>query len=286
MGHHYVPQKYLQGFTQPTNPKALWQFDKGTQQFTETPVSIKRIAQQRQFYADETETALNELVEIPGNAVLTKLRNGDFDLTDTDRANLSVYIATMTHRVPNHRLKADEMAPGVLDNVTSRLRDQIRAFADAGRISSDVAARRLAETDEAHRKFSKTMPVEVQEDLYSPWPSERIIGLIFNMHWRFAVATGGQLFVTTDNPAFFFTCYGLGTQDSELTFPVSNELAIFGSWTPTRETNRIIRKTQFVKEANRRLISDATRFVYHWTNADWIVTVAAKDAPYLSRIRW
>lgn len=285
MGHHYVPQKYLRGFADPKTPDFLWQFDKKTQQFTERQASIKKIAQQRAFYDEDTERLLNEDVECPGNAVLDKLRSGDFELSHADRANLSVYIATMTHRVPNHRAKADQMAPEVLSNVTDRLRKTIRAYADAGRISQDVAERRLTETDDVEAKFSEQMPSEVMADMYSPWPTERVVDAIYGMHWRFAFATGGQQFVTTDNPAFFFTCYGLGSDESELTFPVSSDLAIFGSWRPLHG-DPFIRVTQFVKEANRRLISDATRFVYHRSRAGWIPVVAAKDQPYLSRIRW
>lgn len=255
MGHHYVPQEYLRGFTHPSCPKALWQFDKDTQTFSAEPASIAKIAQQRSFYEDDAERMLNELVEIPGNRVLRKLRLGDLDLADEERVSLSVYIATMLKRVPHRRAKATGMAPQVLTKVTSELRDQIRAYADAGQISPDTAVKRLAETDTAAAKFSAEMPDNVRDQIRSPWPTETMVDLVYRMHWRFVCTVGGQYFVTTDNPAFFFGCYGLGTKHSELTFPVSSELAIFGSWTPVTKSNGIVHRTQFVKEANRRLIN-------------------------------
>ena len=106
------------------------------------------------------------------------------------------------------------------------------------------------------------------------------------MNWRYVKATKDQYFLTTDNPAFFFEYYGLGTDNSELTFPVSSELAIYGIRAPNSTTQIIKNRTQFVKEANRRLISEATRFVYYRSRAEWIASVAGKDKPYLSRIMW
>ncbi len=286
MGHHYVPQEYLRGFTHPSYPEALWQFDKGTQTFSTKPASIAKIAQHRSFYEDSTERKLNELIEIPGNRVLRKLRSGNLNLTNKDRVNLSVYIATMLKRVPYHRAKATGMAPQVLTEVTSELRDQIQAYADTGQISPNIAAKRLVETDTAEAKFTAEMPDNVSDLIRSPWPTETMIDLVYRMHWRFVYTVDSQHFVTTDNPAFFFTCYGLGTKHSELTFPVSSELAIFGSWKPVNKSNRIVHRKQFVKEANRRLINEATRFVYYRSKENWIATVAAKENPYLSRIQW
>ena len=141
--------------------------------------------------------------------------------------------------------------------MTRELREQIRAYAHAGEISTETAAMRLAETDAVEAKFASRIPDNVREQMRSPWPTESVIDLVYRMHWRFVCADGDEYFLITDNPAFFFECYGLGTENSELTFPVSSSLAIFGSWTPVINGNRVSRRTQFVKEANRRLISAA-----------------------------
>ena len=286
MGHHSVPQKYLRGFTAPWCPNALWQFDKKALSYSKQPVSIAKIAQQRSFYDANTERLLNDLVERPGNRVLDKLRSGNLSLKDEDRIHLSVYIATMLKRVPHHRAKGAAMAPGVLRKVTSELREQICAYAHAGEISIEVARKRLAETDAAEAKFSSEMPDNVRGQIRSPWPTKAMIKLVYGMHWRFVCADGDDYFVTTDNPAFFFECYGLGTENSEFTFPVSCSLAIFGSWTPVAKGNGISRQTRFVKEANRRLVVAALRFIYSRDKVDWIPEVAANDPSCLSRIRW
>ena len=286
MGHHYIPQKYLLGFTDSSYPEALWQFDKTTLKYSEKPASIAKIAQERSFYDVDTERLLNELIERPGNAVLDKLRSCDFMLEDEERVHLSVYIATMLKRVPHHRAKGEAMAPGILRKVTSEQRKQILAYADTGKISTVTADKRLAEMDVAEAKIASEIPGNLCEQIRNPWPTEKMINLVYSMHWRFICADNDNYFVTTDNPAFFFECYGLGTERAELTFPVSCTLAIFGSWTPVATSNRIIRRTQFVKEGNRRLISASTRFIYSRSKVDWMRKVAAKPEPYLSWIQW
>lgn len=70
MGKHYLPQEYLKGFADPSTPLSLWQFDKKSGDFTKEPAAIKKIAQQRNYYDDDTESLLNSQVEIPGNRVL------------------------------------------------------------------------------------------------------------------------------------------------------------------------------------------------------------------------
>jgi hypothetical protein len=286
MGCHYIPQKYLRGFTGPSRPHALWQFDKKMQRYSTEPVSISKIAQRRSFYDLQTEQSLNDQVERPGNRVLDKLRSGNLSLRDEERRHLSAYIATMLRRVPYHRAKAEALAPGVLKSITSELREQIGEYAGAGELSGETAAKRLAEVDAAEAKYAAQMPDEVRDQINSPWPTGEIIDLVYHMSWRFIIADGFQYFVVTDNPAFFFECCGLGTKSSELTFPISSSLALFGSWTPVGQSNAIRSETQFVKEANRRLISTAFRFIYSRDKTDWICKVASKAQPHLSRIMW
>lgn len=192
----------------------------------------------------------------------------------------------MMKRVPHSRKRGEEIAPTALTNVTNKLRDQIRTALANGLIDDATAASHLSETDRVESKLALKLPSNVVEQIESPWPAEFVIDLIYRMTWRFVHATGSNYFVTTDNPAFFFQCWGLRSDESELVFPVSNKLAIFGSWTPLKANDKSITKKQFVKEANRRIISDATRFVYCHRSDNWIGTVAGKQNPYLSRIQW
>ena len=287
MGKHYVPQKYLSGFAAPMTPKAIWQFDKQTGEFSGNALSIKKVAQQREFYNEETEEKITRLIESPGNAVLDKLRSSEFDLSDQDRVDLAVYMATMLKRVPRNRDRGHEQAPKTLAKVTSELRDQIRAAKSEGHISSELAEQHLAEAERVSEEFAANTPQDVIEQIESPWPTEQMVQLIYEMHWRFVRTDGPNYFIASDNPAFFFECWGLKNDESELTFPISSQLALFGSWTPVRRaSDRVLKGARFVKEANCRLAYGASRFIFSRSRLSWLAKVARKRVEDLNRIVW
>jgi hypothetical protein len=112
---------------------------------------------------------------------------------------------------------------------------------------------------------------------------------IFHMTWRVGLiptATKTQ-FLTADNPAYFFESLGIGTPNSELTFPLNSRLAIFGSWQgPQRALLWFEARLQLIKEANRRLCVGAERFIFCTEPAEWIRVLARKTEPQLRRITW
>jgi hypothetical protein len=75
MGHHYVPQRYLQNFEARGQPGFIWLHDK--QGGKPALASIAQVAQSKAFYSLETEGVLAREVERPANAVITKLINND-----------------------------------------------------------------------------------------------------------------------------------------------------------------------------------------------------------------
>jgi len=105
--------------------------------------------------------------------------------------------------------------------------------------------------------------------------------------WRIVGSKGPSFFLTSDNPAYIFDGYGLGKQESELTFPLATDLALFGSW-PGQQTSiiHIQSKQRLVREANDRIASGAERFVFYLREEEWIAKVSDNKKPYLSRIKW
>jgi Protein of unknown function (DUF4238) len=289
MGKHFVPQELLRGFAHPVTPELIWQFDKQTGRFSAGQVPIKKVANRRDFYPPEIEDKLTKLVENPGNAVIRKIRAGRFDLSDPERLDLAIYIGTMITRVPRNRNRARDAAPGALSKVVSELRQLIQSAEGAGVIDGDLAQARVAEADAVAEEFAKELPKEIVAQMESPWPTERMVQCIYDMEWRFLQAHGSHMFVTSDNPAFFFECWGLRNENgmSELTFPISANLALFGSWSPIRRPqDSVCKDRQIAKEANSRILSAATRFVYSRSKADWIPRLAAKTPAELNRVEW
>lgn len=114
-----------------------------------------------------------------------------------------------------------------------------------------------------------------------------MISVICTMTWRIARSPASDFFITSDNPAYFFKAYGIATSKSELTFPISTDLALFASWHGEQNATIYIQaRPALVREANKRLMSGAERFVFSHQKEDWIAKISDKPNPYLSRIQW
>ena len=282
MGDHYVPRAYLDGFSTAEGRKQVCQYDKVTRRFVQ--VSIRKAAQSPRYYSPTAERELARVVEQPANKVLRLLRQEE-RIQPADRYPLALYIGTLLKRVPKHRHRAQEMAPSVLTDVKLELAEAIRATAVDKQVPADVVSKKLGELEATAAQFERTLPPNVREIIENPWPWTEIVSAIRCMSWWFVTAPADHVFITTDNPVFFFRCYGLANRLSELTFPISNSLALFAATGPSKVTY-CAGKVQLVKEANRRLASEAHRFVYSNDRHSWVPILAHKTRPYLSRIDW
>jgi hypothetical protein len=282
MGKHYVPQEYLRGFATPDDPDQIWMFDKATKQWSRA--AIDKVAQQRDYFTPEVEARLTAEVENPANVALKKLR-GDKALSDSDRQALAVYIAVMIKRVPGRRRKASELIPGVLEATVAELRKDI---AEAIPEDDPRRAHLFEEIDRAERKLRDNTPPDVLRQISDPWISRGMLAAIDRMVWRFVPRHGSaSQFITSDNPAYYFEAYGVGTEHAELAFPISSELALIGNHQGTAGSTIVVRVPKdWIKEVNRRVACGAERFVFSAKRAGWIETLALRRDPYLSRIVW
>lgn len=289
MGHHYVPQAYLRGFSDPSDTRMIWMYDKKESRFVRA--SIKSVAQEPAYYSEDDERQLNELVERPANVVLQRLRAGDYSMPSSDRAALALYMATMIMRVPHRRRKAMELHPRVLQDTVNELAAQIAQWAQTEPTTDpELVSRRLAELERARDRFAKEIPRELSDSVRNPWPTQNVLRCVSLMSWRILPATRDTgFFLTSDNPAFFFGGYGLGNRESELTFPLASDMALLASWQGAPSETLVVGGKpglvrQFVREVNRRVAFGAERFVFYHADEDWVPKVAAKRDPFLSRI--
>ena len=117
MGHHYLPQYYLKGFTE-TNDNMLWAYEKGTGNRFNT--QIKSLANISDFYSQETEQYLANDIEGPANAVLDKIRSRHL-INDDDKNAFAEYMAVMWKRVPRAKEDLKKMAPRLADGIAKKL---------------------------------------------------------------------------------------------------------------------------------------------------------------------
>lgn len=282
MGHHYVPQKYLRGFAEIGNDEAIWMYDKKLHKFSNP--RIKSVAQEAGFYSEEVEQQLNDIIERPANRVLDKLRNKQ-NIDEINRIHLSTYIATMMKRVPKRRTMALSLAPGVIDKTINEVRSQVEQWA-SNTENKSLAERRLNEIKQIEESLRNKIPEFMIDQIRLPWATQEMIDLIGAMSW-YVVSSKEDFFVTSDNPAYFFEGYGIATQKSEVTFPISRDLALFTSWQGKQNSTVYLEaKPRLVREAQRRLVSGAERFVFSHRKEDWIAKISDNPKPYLSRILW
>jgi hypothetical protein len=283
MGKHYVPQAHLRRFQVDDNPGFVWMYDKKTGSFIQA--SISKVAQEADFYSQDVETALAEVVELPGNICIEKLLRRE-RLDNAERTQLSLYMTIMATRGPRQRRKTLEQAPEILESVISDTRKEIEEWREESPEDAEKVAARLKELDAAREKFSKELPPQVLDQIRTPFWSDRTVECVHNMAWHVLPAPPGFYFVTCDTPAHLFEGLGVGRPDSEFTFPVSKGLALVGEH--CRKWGTVFEKpqVQLVKEVNRRVLSNAERFVFSPKREEWIEKVARKTDPFLSRIKW
>ncbi len=281
MGHHYIPRAYLKGFTESGSDRFLWLYDKDTDRFSRA--SVDKVAQQRGFYSQEVESELNRIIEAPAHGVLGKLRRGE-TINDENRSHLAIYIGTMMWRVPHIRQERLKRWPKEIGKVLNQKRKQLKEMGRRVGVDSAAVNRRLQEVDAAQEKFEEEVPQQVIDHFRIPWPSEKIVGYIYNMTWRFGTSSGPSFYITSDNPAFILS--GLGKPESELSFPISSDLALYGSWQGQKGSFLFDAPQKLVKEVNRRVASVATRFLFYRECRGWVALLARKPNPYLNRIRW
>ena len=276
MGQHTVPQQYLRNFEDPKRAGFLWLHEK--QGGTPRHAAIKNVVQSKGFYSENTEKLLAQSVELPGNEAIRKLITGQ-RINLNERFDLAVYVGTMLRRVPYHRRWASGLVPDTLSLVTGNIRDQIRQLAAEGALDPALTERRFREVEAFEEKASRETPKEVTERINNPIPSEAIVGALFVMTWRVVESTGPQFFITSDNPAFYFRGegYGLGNEPSEVTMPLSTRFALHGSRRGTPRALRFVKARQlFVREFNKRLVSQSDRLTFYHEPAPWLLGLMAR----------
>jgi hypothetical protein len=282
MGKHYVTQEYLRGFSSSPDQPFIWMFDKIRRKWSHA--AIDKVAQERDYYPPDIEGRLTREVELPGHQALNRLRSRQ-PLAANDRGAFAYYLAVLVMRVPTKRRKGHDLVPEVLGSTMAKAREEI------ARIATEDHTVRVEEwlnvVDKIEQQYRLYPPPNVIAQINSPWPSEEVATAIHRMTWRVIDIPRDHFLLTTDNPVFFFDGYGLATAKSELTFPISSDRALLGSFQGAPGSTLLLKaRPALVKEINRRLASGAERFLFTARRVSWIETLALKSNPYLNQIVW
>ncbi|MBM4037391.1 MAG: DUF4238 domain-containing protein [Planctomycetes bacterium] len=274
MGDHYLPRYYLRGFTLEPGGQ-IWAYDKARLRKFRT--AVKNVAMETGFYSREVEQLLANSVENPANQVLDKIRRFA-SLTSGDKDLLAPYIAAMMTRVPRHRLRMNETAPPVASRLYEEIAHELDLVALADPGLARLAAKRKLEAKEILDRYCDHPPKEVWLRNIPPASMPNLVASISSMKWCY-LTYEQPAFLTCDNPVFFFTWLGVSRPQSEISFPLSSRVALWGRRGEGIREEFLRAKRQAVYEVNRRTAANTTRFAFHCKDEDWIL-------PFLGKGDW
>lgn len=290
MGHHYVPRRLLQKFALPDRAGMVWQHDK--QNKTAVAAAISQVAQERDFYSDETEDRLHYDVEKPGGNAVEKILDKK-RLKPDEVSSLMLHIGTMIRRVPFHRQWAAEIGKDLFPNALAETRQNayqyVKAYATYHGHRNEWIEERIREVDSICDRYAQETPKWAIDQMNDPFPREVIVGALLDMTWRIVESSGPQFFVISDNPVAYFRWegYGLGGKETELVFPLSPSIALHGSRQRQHASLTRFRASQrIVREINKRIVSQASRFVFTHDNPYWLSKLLTRSDLGVMRIGW
>jgi len=277
MGDHYLPQFYLKGFSQ-SEGKRIWVYDK--KENRKYPTQVRSTANETGFYSTESgstevEQYLANSIENPANPVLAKIRNRK-KITQQEKHLLSDYMVTMMKRVPQSKEIQKRRAPIVAEKVQAELSARFSAMY-ADRNGGDELVQKLEiESKKTLDRYVDDFPKDVWLKTIAPEMTPRLVHCFRTMTWVFLVSDDGPSFLTCDDPVCFFRGMGIGKPQSEVTFPVSSDVALWLTWRQDLLEGYFVPPRFALKEVNRRVAKNATRFLYHAIDEEWILPFARK----------
>lgn len=245
----------------------IWVYEKGGS--LKFPANIKKIAQKTNYYSTEVERYLANEIEGPANSVIKKIRDHK-QLTQSEKEKLAIYMVVMLKRVPQSKIRMKKTAPIVAQSLQQKWDKEILKLILENPSQTDLFEKRRAEIKANLNKYSKNLPKDFWLELIPPERTPNSVKVIPEMTWLFLTCEKFPAFLTCDNPVFYFQGIGVGKPESEITFPISSNIVLWVTWRSDIQEGYSPIKNQAIKEINRRTATNATRFIYHARDEDWI----------------
>lgn len=280
MGHHYLPKYYLRGFSHDLG-KDIWVYDKKDSR--EFSTQVKSIANVCNLYSPELENFLSISVEEPANKVLDKIRTKT-QLDEKDKVALSEYITVLWKRVPKGKERLKQRAPEVTHQLRKQYHENLDLIIKQEPEKESLAEKRRVEIDHILDEYSKKPPDDVWHKIIPAESTPQMVSAITTMTWCFFVSEEKPAFLTCDNPVFFFPGMGVGNKDSELSFPITSHISLWATRRTDISEGYIPTNKNVIKEMNRRVAFNTSRYVFHTIKEEWILPFIKKKKWSLTRI--
>jgi hypothetical protein len=283
---HVLPELYLKGFAIKNDQSHIWiykrgeQFNPGKGTITNNPYhrSIHDAGAEWDFFADpkkdgskdiETFENILESLEKPANTIFQKLRAHEAIIHE-EKDEFARYIILMYRRV----WAAREKIKGWLPKTITNSKPSKELFQETNLLDTpELQARWKKKSEELGNRPGYHINLHNRTTVDAP--NSFMVEALQKMIWTFYTAPNSRAFFTGDNPVFIPKNNGLGKSNSELSFPISTDVALIASWDRSRKEGFEEAKSQVVKEINHRTISQASK-IYFSQDCDWIVTMLNK----------
>ncbi|WP_083876834.1 DUF4238 domain-containing protein [Ideonella sp. B508-1] len=276
MGHHYLPRFYLRGFT---TGNTVWVHDRRERR--SYPSQPKSVANENKLYSEDIEQHLANAIEDPAKSAIEALRLHQ-PLDEQQREALAHYVIALWKRVPEGRARVYSGVPEVADSIRQELHAELDATVAATPHLADLAEHRKAQVSEVIEKFKIEPPPEVWHQNLTRDSSPNVVAALLSMNWRVLISEGAD-FLTSDNPVFFFQNEGIGRPTSELSVPLSSTVVLWAHRRPAPGPLYFTARPEAVRGLNRRVVFNATRYVYSQRLEPWMLRFVCKTDHVLTR---
>jgi hypothetical protein len=109
--------------------------------------------------------------------------------------------------------------------------------------------------------------------------------MLSRMTWLFLTFDRRPAFLASDNPVFHFRSMGIANAGSEVSFPVSSHIVLWATWRMDLEEGYAPTREACVRELNRRTASNATRYLFHAADEEWVLPLLCKSRWRVSKLQ-
>src|SRR5215469_1036316 len=240
---HYVPQFYLRGFQ--AAPGKIWLYERGKQPRLR---GIRSVASEDNYYTLKTNMAgvekdkLDKIfqdLESGAAPILQHLKTAStIDLCPDDRELLSMFIATLSNRIPYQKER-------LMNLHSSSQKELLKLFAGNKETYYEYARDEgLTDPEEIEKSrllaFDDSISLEYEPNSASDYflgqaleLAELITPFILQKHWHLLESKTSRVFVTSDNPVVLMPGeshnprMGIGIENGLIAMPVSPTRSLF-----------------------------------------------------------
>ena len=259
--HHYVPQMYLRAWLDPAEAKkgqhVLWVYKQGLHPKRK---GTKAVGAETAFYLSETAGAENATepqigkIETVAAAHLAKLRSGDIDLSDQERAEFATFMGITKFRTKFARELMNATAIEILRQGFEKTLREGRV----PKIVADFEKERgkkfdipIEKVEAAAQKIADGTTRLTQESkgwsIRSAFERGEILGdVLGQIPWGLLEAPANEAFITSDNPIHIADPPAKGsgpkgyrnTTAMQFVFPISPRYLLMGDFVNRRDGKR------------------------------------------------